>query len=96
VIREVGENAHTPADMRGHRLEIDRDLAVQIWVFCAFTSSLFQLERVAFLFIVELPYELKEQMLKLGQAPAAAISQVLKIVFEGLEPFLHRRALVYE
>jgi len=34
--------------------------------------------------------------LKLGQAPAAAISQVLKIVFEGLEPFLHRRALVYE
>lgn len=83
-------------DMRGHRLETDRDLAVQIRVFCAFTSSLFRLGRVAFLFIVELPYELKEQMLKLGQAPAAAISQALKIFFEGAEPFLHRRAVFDE
>ena len=82
--------------MHGHRLETDRDPAVQIWVFCAFTSSLFQLERVAFLFIVELPYELKEQMLKLCQAPTAAICKFSRSIFEGLEPFLHRRALVYE
>jgi hypothetical protein len=55
-------------------------------------SRLFQLEGVAFLLIVELLHELKEQMLKLRQALAAAISQLLKVIFEGTEPFLHRGA----
>ncbi len=56
-------------------------------------SGLIQLEGVAFLLIVELSHELKEQMLKLRQALAAAISYVPKVVFEGAEPFLHRGAV---
>jgi hypothetical protein len=52
-------------------------------------SGLFQLEWVTFLLIIKLPHKLNEHMLQLCQPLPTPILQVLKIMFEGSEPFLH-------
>jgi hypothetical protein len=96
VMRQRGPRApaHLPALVPGpvcsawHQRHTEMDMLVKTH----FTSSLFQCEGVAFLFIVELSHELKEQMLKLRQAVAATISHVLKVPFERAKPLLHRGA----
>src|SRR5215471_10454066 len=59
-------------------------------------SGCSQLERVTLLLIIELLHELKEQVLQFCQTLAATIFQVLKIIFERLEPFVHSCAVVDE
>lgn len=55
-----------------------------------------QLEGVALLLIIKLFHEFKEQVLQFCQTLAAPLLQMLKIIFERLEPFLHGSALIDE
>jgi len=55
-----------------------------------------QVDGIALRLVIELFDEFKEQMLQLCQALTAIVLQVLKSIFDGLEPLVHSGALVEE